>query len=46
MRLKSPVMAWREARGMSRSQLAQPCDLDESTVMQVEAGRDGLPGEL
>ena len=46
MRAKGPVWEWRKARGMSRVALAQACGMKEWRLARIEAGREGLPGEL
>jgi len=43
---QSPVMAWRVAHRMTLAQLAQACGLDEVSLRLIEAGKDGIPGEL
>jgi hypothetical protein len=31
---------------MSRAQIAEACHLDDNVLARVEAGEDGVPGEL
>jgi DNA-binding XRE family transcriptional regulator len=38
--MKSPIQEWREARGMSRAELAQACGLDEGVKVATEKGRE------
>lgn len=41
-----PIEETSAARGISRVALAQACGMKERRLARIEAGREGLPGEL
>jgi transcriptional regulator with XRE-family HTH domain len=46
MRAKSPVTEWREEHGLSVAELAALCNVTEADIARVEAGEEGLIGEV
>jgi len=46
MRDKSPLTEWREQYGLSTAELANLCNVTEGDILRVEAGEDGLIGEV
>jgi transcriptional regulator with XRE-family HTH domain len=46
MLTKSPLTEWRENHGMTQAQLATACGIKISEVERIEAGKEGIVGEL
>ncbi len=46
MRNKSPLTEWREQYGLSVSDLADLCNVTEAEIARIEAGKQGLIGEV
>ena len=46
MRTRSPLSDWRAQCGLSVAELAGLCNVTEADVLRVEAGEDGLIGEV
>jgi transcriptional regulator with XRE-family HTH domain len=43
---RSPLTEWREGRGLSIADLADLCNVTEAEIARVEAGEEGLIGEV
>jgi transcriptional regulator with XRE-family HTH domain len=46
MKPKSPLTEWREQYGLSVAELADLCNVTEAEIARVEAGEEGLIGDL
>ena len=46
MRTKSPLTEWREQYGLSIADLADLCNVTEVQIARIEAGKQGLIGEV
>jgi len=46
MRDRSPLTEWREQYGLSTAELADLCNVSEAEIIRVEAGKEGLSGEV
>jgi len=46
VRTKSPLTEWREQYGLSVADLADPCNVSEVEIARIEAGKQGLIGEV
>ena len=46
MRIRSPLTEWREQVGLSLAELADLCGVTEAEIIRIEAGEEGLVGEV
>ena len=46
MRVRSPLTKWREQYGLSVAELADLCNVSEAEIARIEAGKQGLIGEV
>jgi len=46
MRTRSPLTEWREQYGLSMADLADLCNVSEAQIARIEAGKQGLIGEV
>jgi len=46
MRTKGPLTEWREHYGLSVADLADLCNVSEAQIARIEAGKQGLIGEV
>ncbi len=46
MRTKSPLTEWRKRSGLSVAELATLCNVTEAEIIRIEAGEEGLIGEV
>jgi DNA-binding XRE family transcriptional regulator len=46
MRMRSPLAEWRERYGLSVADLADLCNVSEAQIARIEAGKQGLIGEV
>ncbi len=42
----SPIKSFRKERNLSKHELATACGLSEHEISRIEAGKEGIPGEL
>ena len=43
---RSPLTEWREQYGLSTAELADLCNVPETEITRIEAGEQGLVGEV